>query len=94
MKKILLLTCLVLTFVVSAQKNDTIYLIIQGDDIGSSQAANTGCIESYKNGIETVTELMVPCPWFLQAARLLRENPGLDIGPVSYTHLPLSYVVW
>jgi predicted glycoside hydrolase/deacetylase ChbG (UPF0249 family) len=25
-------------------------------------------------------ELMVPGPWFIEAARLLNENPGLDVG--------------
>jgi hypothetical protein len=25
-------------------------------------------------------EVMVPCPWFPEAAALLRENPGLDVG--------------
>jgi len=80
MKKILFFFILCLCSYARAQQNDTIYLIVQGDDIGSSQAANMGCIEAYQKGILTVTELMVPCPWFLQAARLLNENPGLDVG--------------
>ncbi|MHC4537280.1 MAG: polysaccharide deacetylase family protein [Planctomycetota bacterium] len=56
------------------------YLIVRGDDIGSSHAANVACIESYKEGIMKTVELMVPCGWFPEAVKLLNENPGLDVG--------------
>ncbi|NMB71625.1 MAG: ChbG/HpnK family deacetylase [Bacteroidales bacterium] len=65
---------------VRAQAQGKIRLIIRGDDIGSSHAANLGCIESYRNGIMRTVEVMVPCPWFPEAVKLLRENPGLDVG--------------
>ncbi len=57
-----------------------IRLIIRGDDIGSSHAANIACISSYKQGIMKTVELMVPCGWFPEAVKLLNENPGLDVG--------------
>jgi predicted glycoside hydrolase/deacetylase ChbG (UPF0249 family) len=57
-----------------------IYLIVRGDDIGSCHAANVACIRSYKQGIMTSVELMVPCPWFPEAVKMLNENPGLDVG--------------
>ena len=63
-----------------------IRLIVRGDDIGSCHAANVGCIESYKNGIVRTVEVMAPCPWFHEAAKMLRENPGLDVG----VHLVLT----
>lgn len=65
---------------VFTQSDSDIFLLIRGDDIGSSHAANTACIESYRNGIMRSVELMVPGPWFLEAVRLLNENPGLDAG--------------
>ena len=34
----------------------------------------------------TTTNVIVPGPWFLEAARLLKENPGLDVG----VHLALT----
>ncbi|MDE6645351.1 MAG: ChbG/HpnK family deacetylase, partial [Muribaculaceae bacterium] len=34
----------------------------------------------YKNGVETAIEVMAITPWFPEAARLLRENPGIDVG--------------
>lgn len=55
-------------------------LIIRADDMGSFRAANIACIEGYKNGIETSIEVMAVTPWFPEAAKLLRENPGVDVG--------------
>jgi predicted glycoside hydrolase/deacetylase ChbG (UPF0249 family) len=63
-----------------SQADAGIYLLIRGDDIGSSHTANVACIESYRNGIVRSVELMVPGPWFPEAVRLLNENPGLDVG--------------
>jgi hypothetical protein len=57
-----------------------IRLIVRGDDIGSSHAANVACIRAYKEGIMTSVELMVPCAWFAEAVKMLNENPGLDVG--------------
>lgn len=62
------------------QSQDQIRLIVRGDDIGSTHAANLGCIKSYQEGIMRSVEIMVPCAWFPEAARLLKENPGLDVG--------------
>jgi len=75
-----LLLLLALTIHAYPQADSGIYLLIRGDDIGSSHTANVACIESYRNGIVRSVELMVPCPWFPEAVRLLNENPGLDVG--------------
>jgi hypothetical protein len=81
MKKILLTLLFVLAVLLPTNAQDTgISLLIRGDDIGSAHSANLACIESYKNGIMRSVELMVPCPWFPEAVRLLNENPGLDVG--------------
>ena len=63
-----------------AAPNRSIRLIARGDDIGSSHAANVACIRSYKKGIMTSVEVMVPCGWFSEAVKMLNENPGLDVG--------------
>jgi len=83
MKNLMVLATLLLLFSnLFAQKRDKdeIWLLVRGDDIGSTHAANVGCIESYKNGIMRSVELMVPCPWFPEAVKLLNDNPGLDAG--------------
>lgn len=69
-----------------AQQDNGIYLLVRADDIGSSQAANQACIDAYQKGIVRSVELMVPCPWFMQAVDLLNQNPGLDVG----VHLVLT----
>ncbi len=79
MKKLLAIL-LIGTALFAATPDDGIYLIVRADDIGSSHAANLACIESYKNGIARSVEVMVPCAWFLEAAEMLRDNPGYDVG--------------
>ena len=63
-----------------------IRLLVRADDMGSFHAANVACIESYKKGIVRSVELIVPGPWFPEAVKMLKENPGLDVG----VHLTLT----
>ena len=81
-KRILLGTafmCAFSAFSAFAQNNGA-NLIIRADDMGSFRSANIACMEGYKNGIETSIEVMAVAPWFPEAARLLEENPGIDVG--------------
>jgi hypothetical protein len=55
-------------------------LLVRGDDMGVAQAVNEACIKAYREGIVRSVEVIVPGPWFLDAVRLLNENPGLDVG--------------
>ncbi|UCH13212.1 MAG: ChbG/HpnK family deacetylase [Bacteroidales bacterium] len=73
-------------FSIMAGDKDDIRLIVRADDMGFSRAANLACIKGYKEGIITTVEVIVPGPWFLDAAKLLRDNPGLDAG----VHLALT----
>lgn len=63
-----------------------IRLVVKGDDMGAAHGINTATIAAYKQGVLTTTNVIVPGPWFPEAARLLRENPGLDAG----VHLALT----
>ncbi|HYN01519.1 MAG TPA: ChbG/HpnK family deacetylase, partial [Vicinamibacteria bacterium] len=63
-----------------------IRLVVRGDDMGSSQASNEASIRCFKDGVMRDVEVMAVGPWFPQAARLLREHPGLDVG----LHLALT----
>ena len=84
LKKIIAgLTIILLTISFSAAQegqNAEIRLIVRGDDMGMAHAVNQACIDAYQKGILTTVEVMVPCPWFPEAARMLNENPGLDVG--------------
>ncbi len=57
-----------------------IRLIVRGDDMASCHAANVASIKCYKGGIVRTVEVMAPCPWFNEAVKMLKENPGLDVG--------------
>jgi len=70
---------------IEAQQSE-IRLLVRADDIGTAQAVNEACIKSYQEGIVRSVELMVPGPWVLDAVRLLKENPDLDVG----VHLTLT----
>jgi len=58
-------------------------VIINCDDLGSSNAANTGIYDSLRHGLATSASLMVPCPWAREAAARYR---GDDVG----VHLTLN----
>src|SRR5260221_9473939 len=55
-------------------------LIVRGDDMGFSHSADQALIKSYREGIETSIEVIVPSPWFPEAVKLLRQNPKIDVG--------------
>lgn len=57
-----------------------IRLIVKADDMGAAHGINAGTIDAYRNGVVRTTNVIVPGPWFPEAVRLLRENPGLDVG--------------
>ncbi len=70
----------------SAGEPAVIRLLVRGDDMGSSHAANLACLQSYRDGILRTVELMPPTPWFPEAVQLLNAHPGLDVG----IHLTLT----
>ena len=61
-------------------------LVVRIDDMGALHSINTASIDSYQNGITQSVEVMPVGPWFLEAAKMLNENPGLDVG----VHLALT----
>ncbi|MBZ0254680.1 ChbG/HpnK family deacetylase, partial [bacterium] len=67
-------------------KADDVLLIIHADDMGMCRSANQACMECLDKGIVTSASVMVPCPWFPQAAQYFRENPEADMG----LHLTLT----
>ncbi len=61
-------------------------VIIHTDDIGMCQASVAAFEELWDFGLISSGATMVPCPWFLEAAALCRENPRVDMG----VHLTLT----
>lgn len=54
--------------------------------MGFCHAANEACIASYQNGIMRTVEVMPNTPWFAEAAKMLKNHSGLDVG----VHLTLT----
>ncbi|UCE86276.1 MAG: polysaccharide deacetylase family protein [Deltaproteobacteria bacterium] len=60
--------------------------VVHVDDIGMCHDANEGGFEALANGPATCGSVMVPCPWFSEAAARARANPDFDLG----VHLTLN----
>src|SRR5689334_16977349 len=67
-------------------RGGAIRLIVRADDMGAAQSIDSATIDAYRNGVVRSAEVIVPGPWFLDAVRLLKQNPGLDVG----VHLTLT----
>lgn len=82
-----LLTILIVQFPVTSHSQDQdIKLIIRVDDMGAAHSVNEAIIETYKEGIATSVEVMVPTPWFPEAVKMLKEHSEFDVG----IHLTLT----
>lgn len=58
----------------------TTVAVVHADDIGMSHAANIGAFAALDAGPATCGSVMVPCPWFGEAAEMARAQPGVDLG--------------
>jgi predicted glycoside hydrolase/deacetylase ChbG (UPF0249 family) len=67
-------------------QSPVIELLVRADDMGVAESVNAACIAAYREGIVRSVEVIVPGAWFPDAVRLLKENPGLDVG----VHLTLT----
>lgn len=79
-KTVLLIGLSILITSLASYSQEPTRLIMRGDDIASTHGANLGCIQSFKEGVMQTVEIMVPCPWFPEAVKMLKEVPGLDVG--------------
>ena len=61
-------------------------VIIHVDDIGMCHATIEAYADLYEFGMISSGAVMVPCPWFLEAAKFARIHPGADLG----VHLTLN----
>jgi chitin disaccharide deacetylase len=77
---------IVLTLLALQPPPGEIRLIVKGDDMAAGHGINVATIDAFKRGVLTTTNVIVPGPWFPEAVRLLKENPGLDVG----VHLALT----
>ncbi len=67
-------------------QQEKVRLVVRGDDMGYTHSGNLAIIKCYQHGIQRSTEVIVPSPWFPEAAKMLEANPGIDVG----VHLALT----
>ena len=61
-------------------------VIIHVDDIGMCQASVAAFADLWDFGLVSSGAVMVPCPWFLEAAKYASQHPQADLG----VHLTLN----
>jgi chitin disaccharide deacetylase len=86
MKKICVSLLFVSSVIFSCAQQKDIRLVVRGDDMGYTHSGNEAIIKCYKEGIESSIEVLVASPWFTEAVKLLKQNPGIDVG----IHLDLT----
>ena len=59
---------------------DARLLIVHADDFGMSHAVNRAIIEALEHGWVTSASILVPCPWFPEAAAWARAHQDADLG--------------
>jgi len=55
-------------------------IVLHQDDVGMCHGANTAFKELSKLGSITSGSVMVPCPWFAEAASMAAADSSLDLG--------------
>lgn len=66
--------------------SDARLLIVHADDIGMSHSVNQATFHAMREGTVNSGSIMVPCPWFPEAASYFKQHPELDLG----LHLTLT----
>ena len=64
----------------SASVVDAQQIAFRIDDMGALHSVNVASIDVYQNGLATSVEVLTVGAWFPEAVKMLKENPGLDVG--------------
>ena len=67
-------------------ESEKIPILIRCDDIGMCHAVNMAAKQVLETGIPVSMSVMVPCPWFSEAAEMLKKYPNVSVG----IHLTLN----
>jgi predicted glycoside hydrolase/deacetylase ChbG (UPF0249 family) len=62
------------------QSSNKIPILIRCDDIGMCHSVNVAAERVLKTGIPVSMSVMVPCPWFTEAADMLKKYPNVSVG--------------
>ncbi len=70
----------------TAEPAPAVELAIRCDDVGMCHTGNTAIRKLIETGIPFSASVMVACPWYLEAAEILRDQPQVSVG----IHLTLN----
>ncbi|HKF26283.1 MAG TPA: polysaccharide deacetylase family protein [Candidatus Acidoferrum sp.] len=59
---------------------DARLLIIHADDVAETHAVNAATFRALESGAVNSASIMVPCPWFPEAADYAKSHPDVDFG--------------
>ncbi|HEY2722876.1 MAG TPA: polysaccharide deacetylase family protein [Chitinophagaceae bacterium] len=103
MKKMIFIVSLCTSLFAVAQKTlqeklgyskDAKLVILHADDLGMSHSENAATAYAMDHGFVSSGSIMVPAPWFAEAAAYARRHPNADLG----IHLTLTsewnYLKW
>ena len=65
---------------------DARLLIVHADDVAETHAVNAATFRAFESGAVNSASIMVPCPWFPEAADYAKSHPEGDFG----LHLTLT----
>jgi predicted glycoside hydrolase/deacetylase ChbG (UPF0249 family) len=74
------------TFSQSNKGSEKIPVLIRCDDIGMCHSVNMAARQVLETGLPVSMSVMVPCPWFSEAAEMLKQYKNVSVG----IHLTLN----
>lgn len=86
---LLLISVFCFSLLAFAQKDrpaERVPVLIRCDDIGMCHAVNMAARQVLETGMPVSMSVMVPCPWFTEAAELLKQYRNVSVG----IHLTLN----
>jgi len=70
----------------AADERPATRVVVRCDDVGMCHSVNRAIVQVIQTGIPFSASVMVPCPWFAEAAAILARHPEVSVG----VHLTLN----